>query len=560
MAAKKVVILGGGVAGLSAAHELIDRGFDVEIYEKSNRLGGKAKSNTKIYSGGGSGLPLPGEHGFRFFPGFYQHVTHTMMRIPTSGSNVFENLKKATQSAVAQENKPLFFFPTHIPKTVEEWIGVFNDWYGRPELGLQQGEPEFFASCLLNFMSTCDKRRLAELEKKKWWDYVQASAHSSQYQKLCARGLTRSLVAMSAEVASTRTIGTILVQMIMSMTQQAGTMDRVLNAPTNEAWIDPWTDHLESKGVQIYVSHSAKSLQFNGTEIAGVVVQDSSGDRTVTGDYYLAAIPVEVAQTLLTPQILGSAPSLRGIPDLLTEWMNGLQFYLSRDVRGCAGHIICADSPWAITSISQPQFWSGIDMSDFGDGSIKGLISIDISDWNTKGSKTTTKTARQCASAQEVVSEAWAQLREHLVATNDPLVNSDQKDWHLDPAITFSGLTENSEPLLVNTIGSWAKRPKATTEIANLFLASDYVQTNTDLATMEGANEAARRAVNGILTAANSTTAACKIWELKEPNVFAPLKAVDETLFDLGLPHPGFELLRRVTGAGNEAEAKPIVI
>jgi uncharacterized protein with NAD-binding domain and iron-sulfur cluster len=38
--------------------------------------------------------------------------------------------------------------------------------------------------------------------------------------------------------------------------------------------------------------------------------------------------------------------------------------------------------------------------------------------------------------------------------------------------------------------------------IPNLFLASDYVRTHTDLATMEGANEAARRAVNGLLDAA----------------------------------------------------------
>ena len=41
----------------------------------------------------------------------------------------------------------------------------------------------------------------------------------------------------------------------------------------------------------------------------------------------------------------------------------------------------------------------------------------------------------------------------------------------------------------------------AVTAIPNLFLASDYIQTYTDLATMEGANEAARRAVNGILDA-----------------------------------------------------------
>ena len=63
----------------------------------------------------------------------------------------------------------------------------------------------------------------------------------------------------------------------------------------------------------------------------------------------------------------------------------------------------------------------------------------------------------------------------------------------------------NLEPLLVNTVGSWAWRPNAATAIENLFLASDYVRTYTDLATMEGANEAARRAVNGILDAAVRT-------------------------------------------------------
>jgi hypothetical protein len=51
----------------------------------------------------------------------------------------------------------------------------------------------------------------------------------------------------------------------------------------------------------------------------------------------------------------------------------------------------------------------------------------------------------------------------------------------------------NLEPLLVNTAGSWANRPDAVTRIPNLFLASDYVRTHTDLATMEAANEAAPR-------------------------------------------------------------------
>ena len=41
---QKVIILGGGIAGLSAAHELVERSFDVEVYELLPIPGGKARS------------------------------------------------------------------------------------------------------------------------------------------------------------------------------------------------------------------------------------------------------------------------------------------------------------------------------------------------------------------------------------------------------------------------------------------------------------------------------------------------------------------------------------
>jgi protoporphyrinogen oxidase len=44
MPAGTVAVLGGGVAGLSAAHELVERGFSVTVYERSARFGGKARS------------------------------------------------------------------------------------------------------------------------------------------------------------------------------------------------------------------------------------------------------------------------------------------------------------------------------------------------------------------------------------------------------------------------------------------------------------------------------------------------------------------------------------
>ena len=85
-------------------------------------------------------------------------------------------------------------------------------------------------------------------------------------------------------------------------------------------------------------------------------------------------------------------------------------------------------------------------------------------------------------------------------------MNADKVAHFLDLAIVIGSPTKNKEPLLVNTCGSSANRPNAATEIPNLFLASDYVRTNTDLACMEGANEAGRRASNAVLQADNSAS------------------------------------------------------
>ena len=99
------------------------------------------------------------------------------------------------------------------------------------------------------------------------------------------------------------------------------------------------------------------------------------------------------------------------------------------------------------------------------------------------------------------------------------------------------GVPVNLEPLLINTAGSWEDRPEAKTNLPNFFLAGDYVRTNTDLATMEGANEAARRAVNGILDAVGSGSPRCQLWPATEPAVFAPWQRLDRLRFRLGQPH-----------------------
>src|SRR5687767_8511287 len=98
----RVAVLGGGVAGLTAAHELCERGFEVVVLEARDLPGGKARSLPVPDSAVGDRKDLPAEHGFRFFPGFYQHLPDTMRRIPDGRGTVLDNLVAATRILMAQ--------------------------------------------------------------------------------------------------------------------------------------------------------------------------------------------------------------------------------------------------------------------------------------------------------------------------------------------------------------------------------------------------------------------------------------------------------------------------
>ena len=150
------------------------------------------------------------------------------------------------------------------------------------------------------------------------------------------------------------------------------------------------------------------------------------------------------------------------------------------------------------------------------------------------------KPAKECT-REEIAREVWLQIKAHLEDTGESVLPDDiLHSWFLDPAIAWSRRhrrNRNDEPLLVNTIGSWERRPKAHTAIPNLFLGGDYVQTNIDLATMEGANESGRAAVNALLDRAGSPAARVQMFQLYRPPEFEPLKAVDAELFKAGRPN-----------------------
>jgi uncharacterized protein with NAD-binding domain and iron-sulfur cluster len=314
--------------------------------------------------------------------------------------------------------------------------------------------------------------------------------------------------------------------------------DRLLTGPTNDVWIGPWTDYLSARGVVFHPKSRVTSVQTDGRRVTSVVIDTPGGGASATADYYIAAMPVEVMAALLTDDLRRAAPSMANLDKLKTRWMNGIQFYLSQDAPLVHGHAIYLDSPWALTSISQRQFWSNVDFTKFGDGRVRGILSVDISDWEAPG-LVHGKPARACT-AEEIKNEVWTQLKQHMNDNGStPIDDSTLLSWFLDPDIEFPnpGNATNAEPLLINTAGSLQYRPEAQVELENFFLASDYVRTYTDIACMEAANEAARRAVNCLLAASGSSAAPANLWPLQEPDFLKPCQEIDRIRFRLGLPH-----------------------
>ena len=532
----RVAIFGGGVGGLSAAHELVERGFAVTVYEKRAVFGGKARSIPVPNTGADGRKDLPGEHGFRFFPAFYKHIPDTMQRIPFPGNvSVFNNLVHATRIDVLRAGKPGIILAGRKPQNVDDWVVALTTVFSG--IGVANDEVLYFVDRLLALLTSCPERRLAEYETISWWNFIGASQRSSEYQTLLAQGLTRSLVAMRAKESSTRTVGYILVQLLFGILRWGG-FDRLLAGPTNEVWLDPWLSYLRQRGVVFEDSAPVAKIHATAAGVTAVTIEQNGQTRDVIADYYVAAMPVEVMSGFVTEELKAAAPSLANLSKLRLAWMNGIQFFLKQDIPLEFGHTIYADSPWALTSISQRQFWQQAPLGNYGDGNLGGILSLDISEWEQPGI-VYGKPAKQCT-AEEIKNEVWAQVKVHLNIGGAEIARDENViSWFLDPDIEFPNpsLVTNLEPLLINNAGSLAYRPEAVTEIPNLFLASDYVKTYTDLATMEGANEAARRAVNGILDRAGSTAQRVPIWPFQEPEFFAPLIEYDRLRFRLGLPH-----------------------
>lgn len=569
---KRVAIFGSGMSGLVAAQELIEQGYSVDVYERLTQLGGKARSFGVPGSGKNGRLDLPAEHGFRFFPGFYENLIDSMQRVPIQGrkNGAADSLRtiddlldddgfgssfsfrsgasislsvplNAKKMQIADPGK--LADPAFLAESVSNMIQIMAD------LPLDRLGPEMmdFTAKTLAYLTACSERKQGPWDQISWWQYLDADNKSKFFQDVIVKGLTMDLVAVKPEVCSVYSAGNILDAFTWNLlgvhsTPRTAYAIRFLDGPTSDVWLNPWIENLKRLGVRFHAGQALGNLKIVRGRITEASVIDRRGRvRRVEADWFLSAIPSDKVAPIITQRsFLNSDPALEGVKDLSVDWMNGLQIYLKRPIGPELAIGATLDHQWTLSMVAQSQLWKRSISQDFGDGTVQDVLSIDISTWDRPGKTTTTKSAKEC-SKQEVFNEIWTTLKQRFGKLLPAISDENLHSWYLDPAISWSqgttGTVTNDETLSVQTVNTWHKRPTGGTAIPNFFLAGDWIRTNANVCCMEGGNEGGRMAVRDLLERSGGNRDRVNLWQIYSPPQLSKFKAIDKRRLDAGKPN-----------------------
>ena len=126
---------------------------------------------------------------------------------------------------------------------------------------------------LLALLVSCDARRYEQWEKLSWWEFTGAARKSLEFQRFLGDGMTRTLVAAQGDRMSARTGGLIVTA---DHARHGGRepVDRVLDGPTSEVWIDPWID----------VSHGAPGVRLRNRRVTEIHCENGGSPRSIVAE------------------------------------------------------------------------------------------------------------------------------------------------------------------------------------------------------------------------------------------------------------------------------------
>jgi NAD(P)-binding Rossmann-like domain/Flavin containing amine oxidoreductase len=463
----EVVIVGAGLAGISAATRLMEQGFDITLYEENDFLGGKLGAH-RI-----SGKPDPHEHCYHMYLNWYNNFWQLMREIGALDKFIPSPVIGCRLSG-DKETRP---FLTNAGSLTTILTNMLN--------GIAPPAEHFlWAYSLLDLIGT-QSMSGDVLEQTSVSNFLRSRSYSTEASIENASRTLAEAFASPSYLSSARSYQSLIKYGYPHPVPSLW----LLSQNTNDAIFEPWAKHLEVRakelGRRFKISRRARveklhltngkvdKLTLGRMPISPCTVRGSSRkpsktwDVDIPGDLILA-VPPRALANLVSWEVAACSPNLEAVRLLRTEPMISLDVYFKRKIPGLTKSItLLLDSKYTLSLLDISQVWKAGPANRTAINVIASNADL-IVDYPI-----------------EVILDLLLKELQRFLDFRPGDVDKDR--CHVQ--------TNVGEELFVNQVGSWDHRPKATCDIPNLFLAGDFCQTFVDVVTIEGA------VVSGLLAA-----------------------------------------------------------
>jgi hypothetical protein len=499
---EKVIVLGAGIGGMTVAHELAhckEKKYEIHVYERHDTLGGMARSSFKNRNN----IKLPTEYCWRVYGPHYDNLRQIFKQIPiniNTNKTVFDNLVNINEYLIADKNKILKM--TNRLKMFFDMRDAFKN------ISIRE---KFSVLSKIFYCFMISTKRLNTMDSITWNDYINPQntlCHDMRKYIVDMIGPYFGVDSIKANVPS-------VVKTLESLKLFNKPLS-VLEAPTNEAWFEPWKTYLLTKGVSFHLNAQVTDIQTEGDKVTKALLADG---REIYGHHFFCGMSVESVAKMPSLHI----PEIVQLAKLGYQLMMTIQLYFNKRPSLPLKHTVLyiPDSPWQLVIEPEGAIWN----RSYGD--VAGIWSIGLCE-STRPGLLVKKPFVEC-SHEEIQREVWYQINISEFGKYLNLSSIQILDYNVWDSYVFNGSKlETYEPKFSPNKGTWRLRPNNETKYKNFYFATAYTKTDTDMFEMEGAAESGRRA-------AQMLDKSVKIINSYRPAFFAPFRWIDSLLpqFDI---------------------------
>lgn len=515
---KHIVIIGGGIAGLTTAHELIDQDYKVTVIERNDIVGGLARTyqdeKTKT---------CPYEYSWRAYGKWYQNVFDIMKKIPFNDKTVYDNL------VVLQGGDQTCF------KKIPSYQNSFDKLSFLDYIKLF---PIIFA-----YFCSCNERNIENFSKVGLRDHIHNTKLSKNAENFIGK-IVGPYLGFDYHNASTYDL---LYNYEMIMNNSSNEFEfSITSMPTNYAWLDPWVDLLKSKGLTLKLNTEVISINLVNGAIYDITMHDKINniDIDIKGDYYINCTGPEILQKLFEPFAL--YPKIKPWYDSIEKVAkNGRQiqlsvyYYVNKKIflenKNTLAYL--PNTPWLLMVLPTGHIWGDNYLEKYCDEDIKEVISVGICEPYVNG-LLIKKPWSECTK-EEIEKETWYQLINDNDFKNNVCVGDNAKLTDVkiikfkmwDSYQHKNGKLDTYEPKWANNINTIEYRPKTQTPVPNLFVAGSYSNTSTGTFSMESAAESGK-IVAKIICAKDNKNECIYLHTKKTSFSTYPIRYIDSCIYN----------------------------